>query len=48
MKNKQTNSQKNIQIWDFEKLLEVYKTETKDFQLFHEHDDIIKEIKGEK
>lgn len=32
----------------FEKLLEIYKTDSKDIKLYNEHEDIIKEIKGEK
>ena len=31
-----------------EKLVELYKTDTKDIKLYNEHEDIIKEIKGEK
>jgi C4-dicarboxylate transporter DctQ subunit len=31
----------------FEKLMEIYKTDTKDIKLYNEHEDIIKEIKGE-
>ena len=31
----------------FEKLIEIYKTDTKDIKLYNEHEDIIKEIKGE-
>ena len=30
-----------------EKLVELYKTDTKDIKLYNEHEDIIKEIKGE-
>ena len=32
----------------FEKLVEIYQTDSKDIRLYNEHEDIIKEIKGEK